>query len=133
MAISDPKKAVYCYEKISRQLGNFVQAYELISSVGIDFLEEKNLNFFLPFKNRPNWIVLIELTFDNPEVEEEFLVCLENLQKQSLIEDAIVSENSGKAQRMWAIRESIPEANRLVGAISSNDISIPIDKISDFI
>ncbi len=133
MAISDPKKAVSCYEKISRQLGNFVQAYELISSVGIDFLKEKNLNFFLPFKNRPNWIVLIELAFDNPEVEEEFLVCLENLQKQSLIEDAIVSENSAKAQRMWAIRESIPEANRLVGAISSNDISIPIDKISDFI
>ena len=70
MAISDPKKAVCCYEKISRQLGNFVQAYELISSVGIDFLEEKNLNFFLPFKNRPNWIVLIELAFDNPEVED---------------------------------------------------------------
>ena len=133
MALSDPKKAVLCYEKISRKLGNFLQAYELISSVGLDFLEEKNFNFLRPFKDKPAWIVLIELAFDNPELEDEFLVYMEKLQEQSLIEDAVVSENSAKAQRMWSIRESIPEANRLVGAISSNDISIPIDKISDFI
>ena len=50
VALSDTKKAVLCYQKISRQLGNFIEAYELISSVGIDFLEEKKLKFFLPFQ-----------------------------------------------------------------------------------
>ncbi len=133
LALTDPNKAVLCYEKISRQLGNFIQAYELISSVGLDFLEEKNFNFSLPFKNRPNWIVLIELAFDKPEVEDEFLICMEKLQKQNLIENAVFSDNSVKAEKMWAIREAIPEANRLVGAISSHDISVPIDKINEFI
>ncbi len=133
IGLSDPEKAVLCYEKIFRKLGNFVQAYELISSVGIDFMEEKNFNFSLPFKNKPNWIVLIELAFNTIEVEDEFFMSMEKLQKQNLIEDAVVSDSSAKAKRMWAIRESIPEANRLVGAISSHDISLPIDKIGEFI
>ena len=61
LSFSEPKDAVQCYERIYKQLGAFVQAYELISSVGVEFLEEKNLDFVLPFKKKPEWIVLIEL------------------------------------------------------------------------
>ena len=46
-SVSTPKDAVSCYEKINKKFGFFVQAYELISAVGIDFLEEKKKSFVL--------------------------------------------------------------------------------------
>jgi para-nitrobenzyl esterase len=34
---------------------------------------------------------------------------------------------------MWALRETIPEGNRRVGAIASHDISVPLSRIAAFI
>ncbi|MEO1733193.1 MAG: FAD-linked oxidase C-terminal domain-containing protein, partial [Pseudomonadota bacterium] len=34
---------------------------------------------------------------------------------------------------LWSVRESIPEANRRIGSVSSHDISIPIGSIPEFI
>jgi FAD/FMN-containing dehydrogenase len=34
---------------------------------------------------------------------------------------------------LWRIREAIPEANRLVGAVSSHDISLPLSAVPEFI
>ena len=50
----------------------------------------------------------------------------------SLIQ-AIITENERQARELWYIRESIPEANRLIGAICSSDVSVPISNIPDFI
>jgi len=133
LSFSEPKDAVQCYERIYKKLGAFVQAYELISSVGVEFLEEKNLDFVLPFKKKPEWIVLIELAFNGVKLEDVFLESLEKLHKQSLIKEAVISGSLAQSERMWAMREAIPEANRLVGAVSSHDISVPIDQISEFI
>ncbi|MEM6372862.1 MAG: FAD-linked oxidase C-terminal domain-containing protein, partial [Pseudomonadota bacterium] len=33
----------------------------------------------------------------------------------------------------WSIRESIPEANRRIGSVSSHDISLPLGALADFI
>ena len=33
----------------------------------------------------------------------------------------------------WAVRERIPEANRLIGAVSNHDISLPLYAVPEFI
>ena len=40
-----------------------------------------------------------------------------------------------EAQRadFWTMRETIPEANRLIGAVASHDVSIPISEVPEFV
>ena len=52
---------------------------------------------------------------------------------QDLVSDGVIAQSEGQRAELWAVRERIPEANRLVGSVSSHDISIPISSIPEFI
>ena len=45
------------------------------------------------------------------------------------IEDALIAQSEGQRASFWQVRERIPEANRLVGAIVSHDISLPLSRL----
>ena len=50
-----------------------------------------------------------------------------------LVQDGVIAASGSQRQSLWRIREAIPEANRLVGAVSSHDISLPLSAVPDFI
>ena len=87
-----------------------------------------------PFTQSGEWMVLVEVA--GPKVinlRGVFENTLYTMMKRDLISDAVISKSDLQAQALWYIRESIPEANRLIGAICSSDISVPISNIPDFI
>ena len=47
--------------------------------------------------------------------------------------DALIAQSEAQRAVFWGVRESIPEANRLIGAISSHDISLPPSRLAEFI
>jgi FAD/FMN-containing dehydrogenase len=47
--------------------------------------------------------------------------------------DGVIATSEAQAQALWALRETIPLANRRVGAVSSHDISLPLSAIPGFI
>jgi FAD/FMN-containing dehydrogenase len=49
------------------------------------------------------------------------------------VSDGILAQSEGQAARLWAVRETIPEANRRIGAIASHDISLPLSHLAEFI
>ncbi|MBD3788623.1 MAG: MoaD/ThiS family protein, partial [Sphingomonadales bacterium] len=50
-----------------------------------------------------------------------------------LVLDAVVAQSEGQRAALWELRESLPIANRRIGAVSSHDISVPIAAIPAFI
>ena len=52
---------------------------------------------------------------------------------EGLVEDGLIAQNEAQRQAFWTVRESIPEANRHIGSISSHDVSVPPSKIVEFI
>ena len=50
-----------------------------------------------------------------------------------LVSDGVIAQSTQQAQDIWTIRETIPEANRRIGSISSHDISLPLSMIPEFI
>jgi len=50
-----------------------------------------------------------------------------------LVQDGVIAASEAQRQALWRIRETIPEANRLVGAVSSHDISLPLSAVPGFI
>ena len=45
----------------------------------------------------------------------------------------MLGDTESKAKKLWKMREDIPEANRKIGAITSHDISLPLENIENFI
>jgi FAD/FMN-containing dehydrogenase len=50
-----------------------------------------------------------------------------------LVLDGVIAASEAQRSGLWRIRESIPAANRKIGAISSHDISLPLAAVPDFL
>ena len=50
-----------------------------------------------------------------------------------LVTDGVIAHSEAQAQHLWALRETIPLANRKVGAVSSHDISLPLSAMPGFV
>jgi FAD/FMN-containing dehydrogenase len=52
---------------------------------------------------------------------------------QKLVYDGVLAKSKKESDALWKLRETIPEANRRIGAIASHDLSLPLSEISTFI
>ncbi|MEL7098897.1 MAG: FAD-binding oxidoreductase [Pseudomonadota bacterium] len=114
--------------------GEAISAFELIHRQGFDFLSETLPDLRQPWPEPPEWCVLIELgTFG----EAEPAAVLEGIfaagAEADLVTDGIIAQSAQQSAEMWAVRERIPEANRLIGSVSSHDISLPLSELAGFI
>ena len=114
-------------------MGQYLQAFELISDVGLQFLEETKLVQSSVQRNKSEWYVLMELGFNSSSVEQDVYETLEDLCNRDMICDVVFGETESKARKLWKMREDIPEANRKIGAITSHDISLPLENMESFI
>ena len=127
------KSALESYIAISNRFGQYLQAFELISDEGLRFLEETNMDQSAAKKNKSPWHVLMELGFNSNSVEQDVYDVLDDLYNRNIILDVISGDTEAKARKLWKIREDIPEANKKIGAISSHDISVPLENMESFI
>jgi FAD/FMN-containing dehydrogenase len=134
MVVRDPGAALELLALAQARLGEGVSAFELIGGMGLRFLSEKLPQVRQPFADPPEWMVLIDLGL--PEgldpgaaLEGLFEVGIE----AGLVSDGVIAQSEGQRRQFWELRESIPEANRLIGAISSHDISVPLGAVPEFI
>jgi FAD/FMN-containing dehydrogenase len=78
--------------------------------------------------------VLIELGLSAGRAPQAALeILFEAAVAQGLADDGVIAQSETQRDELWAMREMIPEANRLVGAISSHDISLPLGMIPEFV
>ena len=125
--------ALKSYIEISRRFGQSLQAFELISDEGLKFLEETKMVQSAVQKNRSQWYLLVELGFNSNSLEQDVFETLDDLYNRKIILDVILGDTESKAKKLWKMREDIPEANKKVGAISSHDISLPLENMESFI
>ncbi len=121
------------YLEISKRFGQFLQAFELISGVGLQFLEETKIVQSVTQRCKSEWYVLMELGFNNSSVEQDVYEALDDLNNKNIIIDVVIGDTEAKAKKLWKMREDIPEANRKIGAITSHDISLPLENMETFI
>lgn len=134
LAVPNPKAAVKILNRLRERLGGVISAFELIGRQGLDFLIEAGFDFTEPFSQPAEWMVLLEVASGNASnLSENLESTLAEAFEADLISDAVLAQNDTQRQVFWQIRETIPEANRKIGVISSHDISVPVSAISEFI
>jgi len=132
--VTSPKAAVDLLGVMQSRLDGLVSGFELIHGQGLAFLSETMPDVRQPFTSPPEWVVLIEVAGgQGARLEARLLAALEGAIESGLVMDVLIAQNIQQQQEFWHLRESIPLANKAIGAISSHDISVPISAIPAFI
>jgi FAD/FMN-containing dehydrogenase len=134
MVVPDPRAALDLLALARDRIGESISAFELIAGQGLEFEAETMPALRQPFATPPGWTVLIEVGLPmglDPAGALEDL--FEAAAESGLVTDGLIASSEAQRRDFWQMRESLPEANRLIGAISSHDISVPLGRVPEFI
>jgi len=134
VAVAGPGAALDLLASLRDALGASISAFELIHRVGLEFLAEALPQVALPMVPPPEWSVLVEAGDGaGARVAERLEAALAAAIERRWAADALVAQNLAQRQAFWTVRESIPLANRRIGAIASHDISVPPASLPAFL
>ena len=134
LAVPSPEAALQLLALAEGRLAGMISAFELIHRMGYEFLAQTMSDVVVPLQPVPEWSVLIELGLPAEIVPEEAMAGLyAQADEAGLVSDGVIAASQSQRASLWRIRESIPEANRRIGAVSSHDISLPLGAIAGFI
>jgi FAD/FMN-containing dehydrogenase len=134
-SIASPAAALQLLALAEDRLSGMVSGFELISHVGLDFLAETMPEVKSPLAGNPDWLVLIDIGLPAGfgTAADHLSALFEAAVSAGLSDDGVIASSEAQRQALWRIRESIPEGNRRIGAVSSHDISLPLSLIAEFI
>ena len=134
MVVDSPLAALTLLAMARDRLGEAVSAFELIHRTGLEFLAETLPEMRQPFAAMPEWFVLIDIGLaQGLDPAEELEALFADAVEDGLAADGLIAQSEAQRQAFWDIRETIPEANRRIGSVSSHDVSLPLGMIPDFI
>jgi len=134
LVVPDPGAALRLLTLAAGRAGGMISAFELISGAGLRFLTETMPEVPIPLSGVPDWSVLIELGLpDGFDAGAALEAIFEAGLAGGLAIDGVIAASEAQRAGLWRIRESLPEANRRIGAVSSHDISVPLGSIPGFI
>ncbi len=128
--VESPAAALDLLAAAQARVGEGISAFELIAGAGLRFLSEHLPQVRQPFAQAPDWCVLVDLGLD---AGQDPVAALEDVFAAGIATDGVIAASEGQRRDFWAVRESIPLANRKVGAVSNHDISLPVAAVPEFI
>lgn len=134
LAITSPATAVRLLGKMQARFGSLLTACEIVSDVALN-LVRRHIAGPHPILPTSPWHLLIELSAggDESALREALEDFLEEALADGTIGDATVARSVEQARRLWALRESVGEAERIEGPSVKHDISVPISRLPEFI
>ncbi|MEO1468452.1 MAG: FAD-binding oxidoreductase, partial [Pseudomonadota bacterium] len=134
LAVPAPEAALALLHAMRARLGDGVTAFEVMAAQGPAFIAEHYADWRDPLDGRPDWRVLLEITGPaDGGLADRAEAALAAVIEDGLATDGIVAASEAQRQALWWVRETIPEANRKTGAVTSSDISVPLSAIPRFI
>lgn len=134
LVVPDPSAALGLLTLCQTRLPGMINAFELIHRMGFDFLAETMPEVACPFRDIPDWCVLVEFGLPSSLTAEAAMAGIyAEGAEAGLLLDGVIAASDAQRAGLWRIRESIPEANRRIGAVSSHDISLPLGGVPAFI
>ena len=123
--VASPAAAVDLLNSAKTVFDAQLTAFELVSEVALG-LVLKNI----PDTARPNarspWYVLAEFSESEPAAIEAWLA--QRLDSEE-VADGVVAQSETQAKKLWALRESISEAQKIEGISIKHDVSVPVSRI----
>jgi FAD/FMN-containing dehydrogenase len=135
VGVSDPQQAVSLLSRLRTFTGDAVSTFELIPRFALELVLQYIPNTANPLDSRHDWHVLVEIGMGRHDdalgdrIETELAAAMEAGQ----IGDAAIAASGAQRAMFWRLRETIPEAQRCIGASIKHDVSVTTSELSRFI
>lgn len=119
-----------------RSAGEALEGFEVLPQACLDAVLDYLPDSRAPLSDRHAWHVLIEVVADRnaaATLRDRCRSMMADAFEAELLEDAAMSSNESQAEAMWLLRESISPAERARGPAVQHDISVPVEKMPDFV
>lgn len=126
-----------------RQMGEALEGFEIVPAHCLDSVLAHLPDARAPLQHSHPWNALIECTSPGApcadaaslqeQLEERLTQTLAKALDAGLIADAVIAANDTQAQQLWTLRDSISPAERALGPAMQHDISVPVEKMPEFI
>jgi FAD/FMN-containing dehydrogenase len=134
VAVETPAAAVALLVRAKDAAGGEVEAFELISRLGVELAVRHLPGLRDPLAVPSPWVVLIEIASARPGAAEAALESLlASALEEGLIIDAAVAQSGEQAKALWALREGQSAAQKPEGPAWKHDVSAPISAIARFL
>ena len=134
-AVADPEAATRLLSRFRESSGDSVTSFEYLHRTCLDLVLEQVAGNSDPFQEVHRHYVLIELASGQ---QGDGLSALAEAVLGEALEagealDAVVATSAAQAERLWALREGIPEAQKHAGGCIKHDISVPVSRVPEFL
>ncbi|WP_395394258.1 FAD-binding oxidoreductase [Novosphingobium sp. BL-8A] len=116
--------------------GNALEGFEVMPQACLDAVLEHMPDARAPLEGRHGWHVLIEVVADRTAADtlrDRCEAMMADAFEAEMLEDATMSTSEAQAEAMWLLRESVAPAERARGPAVQHDISVPVEKMPDFV
>jgi len=122
--------------RVDRALGDKLEGFEVVPDHCLDSVLAHLPNARAPLGERHAWNALIECVAvdgDDATLREKLEEVLGQAIDVGLLSDAVIASNENQAADFWILRDSISAAERALGPAVQHDISVPVEKMPEFI
>ena len=119
---------------LKAQMGPGLEAFELISRLGLEFSLRHVAGARDPLSAVWPWYVLAEFVSPQEQGFDETIVdLLARAADEGFCGDAALAASLSQAQDFWRLREAFPDAQKREGASIKHDVSVPVADVPAFI
>lgn len=136
VAVPTPQAAVDLLARLTDAVGERVTAFELIGRQTLMQVLAHPLDGMRePLGGQSPWAVLFDVSETSALMDPEPAVhgVLEEAMEAGGVSDAVIAASGRQAHELWALREHVPEAQRLDGPSIKHDISVAVSRIAEFV
>jgi len=119
--------------ELKRSLGSGLTGFELMWDSYYSKVLEVLPNLASPFQEKHAYYLLLEYKDNNQALgAERFESALFEQLESGLIDDALIAQSHQDADKFWQIRDGIGELFQVLGPVSNQDVSLPLEQIGPF-
>jgi len=132
-SITDARKLLVATQTAA---GDVLEGFEVLPAQALTAVLAHIPGARAPLAGEHAWHALIELAAPQGEAERlPHLVeaILAQAMEDGLVADAAIAANETQAEAFWQLRDEIAPAERAVGPAMQHDISVPVERMADFV
>lgn len=129
IAAADIHELMDMFVAVRNRFSDYLVGFEVLPRVAIDIVHVADSSLIEPFPEQHAWYGLVELNAADPDLDLQtpmtsFLADYSNPIR--------IAQDNEEATALWAIRHAISEAQKAMGASIKHDVSLPLNRLADF-
>jgi len=136
VGVADITEARALLRFVDQRMAGTLEGFEVIPDHCLDSVLAHLPDTRSPLNERHSWNALIEFVTSNAEdvpLHEQIATVLAEAMEADLLEDAVIAANDRQSDDFWLLRDSISGAERARGPAMQHDISVPVERMPEFI